>query len=62
MCNFISKAYRDMEPYVCDLARAATLVMEVFDLPELFLFAVSHLDDMTEQFRRNYYANEFLPE
>jgi hypothetical protein len=36
--------------------------MEVFDLPELFLFAVSHLDDMTEQFRRNYYANEFLPE
>jgi hypothetical protein len=36
-------AYRDMEPHVCDLAHAATLAIEVFDQPELFLFAVLNL-------------------
>jgi len=55
------KAYRDMEPHVCNLSHAATLAMEVSDLPELFLFAVSQLDDMVERFKANYYANEFLP-
>jgi len=39
-------AYHDMEPHVCDLARAAELAMEVFDRPDLFLFAVGQLDDM----------------
>ena len=52
-------AYRDMEPHVCDLARAAELAMEVFDRPELFLFAVSQLDDMAQRFRTRYYAEEF---
>jgi hypothetical protein len=46
-----SKAYRDMEPYVGDLVRAA-----------LFLFAVSQLDDMAQRFKANYYKNEFPPE
>jgi hypothetical protein len=54
-----SKAYRDMEPHVGDLSRAAELAMEVFDRPELFLFAVSQLDDMVQQFKANYYAQEF---
>ena len=57
-----SKAYRDMEPYVGDLSRAAELAMEVFDRPELFLFSVSQLDDMAQRFKANYYKNEFPPE
>ncbi len=52
-------AYRDMEPHVCDLARAAELAMEVFDRPDLFLFAVTQLDAMTQRFRTRYYAVEF---
>jgi hypothetical protein len=54
-----AKAYHDMEPYVCDLARAAELAMEIFDRPELFLFAVNQLDDMVQRFRAHYYAEEF---
>ena len=57
-----SKAYHQMEPYVCDLSYAATLAMEVSDLPELFLFAVNQLDDMIERFKANYYAKQFWPE
>jgi hypothetical protein len=57
-----AKAYRDMEPHVCDLARAGELAMEIFDRPELFLFAVNQLDDMVQRFRANYYAEEFPPE
>jgi hypothetical protein len=57
-----SKAYRDMEPYVCNLSYAATLAMEISDVPELFLFAVNQLDDMVERFKANYYAKKFLPE
>jgi hypothetical protein len=57
-----AKAYRDMEPHVCDLARAAELAMEIFERPDLFLFAVNQLDDMVQRFRANYYAEEFAPE
>jgi hypothetical protein len=57
-----SKAYRAMEPYVCNMSYAATLAMEVSDLPELFLFAVNQLDDMIERFKSNYYAERFWPE
>jgi hypothetical protein len=57
-----AKAYRDMEPHVCDLAHAATLAMEVFDQDELFLFAVTQLDEMVQRFRTHYYAEEFKPE
>ena len=52
-------AYRDMEPHVCDLARAAELAMAVFDQEDLFLFAVGQLDDMAQRFRAHYYAEEF---
>ena len=55
-------AYRDMEPRVCDLARAAELAMAVFDQEDLFLFAVTQLDAMTQRFRAHYYAEEFPPE
>ena len=55
-------AYRDMEPHVCDLARAAELAMEVFDRPDLFLFAVGQLDDVAQRFRAHNYAEEFPPE
>ena len=57
-----AKAYHDMESHVCDLAHAATLAMEVFDQPELFLFAVVQLDARTQRFREHYYAEEFSPE
>ena len=56
-----AKAYFDMEPYVCDLARAAELAMEIFDRPDLFLFAVNQLDDMVQRFRARYYAVDFRP-
>jgi hypothetical protein len=54
-----ANVYREMENSVCDLARAATLAMEVFDKPELFLFAVGQLDFMVQRFKARYYAEEF---
>jgi hypothetical protein len=36
--------------------------MEIFDRPELFLFAVGQLDDMVQRFRARYCAEEFPPE
>jgi hypothetical protein len=57
-----AKAYHDMEPHVCDLAHAATLAMEVFDQSELFLFAVTQLEEMVQRFRTHYYTEEFKPE
>ena len=57
--SYALTAYRDMENSVCDLSRAATLAMEVFDKDGLFLFAVGQLDFMVQQFRDRYYAEEF---
>jgi hypothetical protein len=57
-----AKAYSEMESHVCDLARAATLAMVVFDQDDLFLFAVEQLDAMAQRFRAHYYAEEFPPE
>jgi hypothetical protein len=54
-----AKAYSDMENSVCDLSRAATLAMEVFDNDSLFLFAVEQLDFMAQRFKEHYYAEEF---
>jgi hypothetical protein len=54
-----ANAYREMENSVCDLARAGTLAMEVFDKPGLFLFAVGQLDFMVQRFKDRYYAEEF---
>gem|GEM_PF-4891736 len=51
-----------MENSVCDISRAAELATEVFDRPDLFLFAVTQLDDMAQRFRAHYYAEEFKPE
>jgi hypothetical protein len=57
-----AKAYSEMESHVCNLSRAATLAMVVFDEDDLFLFAVEQLDAMAQRFRANYYAEEFPPE
>jgi hypothetical protein len=54
-----AKAYRDMEPHVCDLARAAELAMLASDVEELFLFAVEQFETIAQRFRANYYAEEF---
>jgi hypothetical protein len=57
-----AKAYRDMEPHVCDLARAAELAMLASDDESLFLFAVEQFETMAQRFRANYYAEQFKPE
>ena len=54
-----AKAYRDMEPHVCDLARAAELAMLASDDESLFLFAVEQFETMAQRFRKRYYAEEF---
>jgi hypothetical protein len=54
-----AQAYSEMENSVCDLSRAATLAMEVFDKDGLFLFAVGQLDFMVQRFTDRYYAEEF---
>ena len=57
-----AQAYSDMESHVCDLSMAAELAMETFDNERLFLFEVSQLDALVQQFRKNYYAEQFPPE
>jgi hypothetical protein len=54
-----AKAYRDMEPHVGDLARAAQLAMLASDDEGLFLFAVEQFDTMAQRFRERYYAESF---
>jgi uncharacterized membrane protein YfhO len=54
-----AQAYRDMEPHVCDLARAAELAMLASDDESLFLFAVEQFETMAQRFRKRYYAEEF---
>jgi hypothetical protein len=57
-----NKAYRDMEPHVCDLARAAELAMLASDDESLFLFAVEQFETMAQRFRKRYYAEDFWRE
>jgi len=55
-----AKAYADMEPHLCDLARMGEIAAMMFDKDEgLFVFATTHLDDMLQEFRRRYYAMDF---
>jgi hypothetical protein len=54
-----AKAYRNMEPHVCDLARAAELAMLASDDEGLFLFAVEQFETMAQRLRERYYAEEF---
>jgi hypothetical protein len=56
-----AKAYADMEPHLCDLARMGEIAAMMFDKDEgLFIFATTHLDEMLQEFRRRYYAVDFL--
>jgi hypothetical protein len=55
-----AKAYADMEPHFCDLARMSEIAAMMFDKDEgLFVFATTHLDEMLQEFRRRYYALDF---
>jgi hypothetical protein len=54
-----AKAYFDMEPYVCDLARQARLAMVVSDEEDLFLHVVEQFHDMAQRLQELYYAKEF---
>jgi hypothetical protein len=55
-----AKAYGDMESHVCDLVNMGTIAMDQFDKDKgLFIFAVGKLEDMLNEFRAHYYAEEF---
>jgi hypothetical protein len=55
-----AKAYSDMEAHVCDLVNMGTIAMDQFDKDNgLFVFAVGKLEDMLNEFRARYYAEEF---
>ena len=55
-----AKAYFDMESHVSDLVNMGTIAMDQFDKDkDLFIFAVSKLEDMLNKFKAHYYAEEF---
>jgi hypothetical protein len=55
-----AKAYGDMESHLCDLVSMGTIAMDQFDKDKgLFVFAVGKLEDMLNEFRAHYYAEEF---
>jgi hypothetical protein len=55
-----AKAYADMESHVCDLVSMGMIAMDQFDKDKgLFIFAVGKLEDMLNEFRAHYYAEEF---
>ena len=56
-----AEAYRDMEPHVCDLVKMGTIAIGLFDHPdrELYDFAVYRLSEMLDQFKAQYYTEEF---
>jgi len=55
-----AKAYADMEPHLCDLVNMGTIAMDQFDKNKgLFVFAVGKLEDMLNEFKAHYYAEEF---
>jgi hypothetical protein len=57
-----AKAYFAMEPYVCDLARAAQVAMILHDDDTgLLLFAIDQFNKLAEDLRKRWYAMEFPP-
>ena len=58
-----AKAYSDMEPHLCDVVRMGEIATSLFDCSDqgLFVFAVEHLEEMLQDFRRRYYASDFHP-
>jgi hypothetical protein len=56
-----ANAYADMEPHLCDVVRMGEIAMMLFDSPDqgLFVFAVGHLEEMLQDLRKRYYAEEF---
>lgn len=56
-----AKAYADMEPHLCDVVRMGEIASMLFDNPDqgLFVFAVTHLEDMLLELRQRYYAADF---
>jgi hypothetical protein len=56
-----ANAYSDIEPHLCDVVRMGEIAMMLFDNPDqgLFVFAVGHLEEMLQDLRTHYYAEEF---
>jgi hypothetical protein len=52
-----------MEPYLCDVVRMGEIASLLFDSSDQgqFVFAVTHLEEMLQDFRRRYYASDFQP-
>jgi hypothetical protein len=49
-----------MESHVCDLVNMGAIAMDQFDKDKgLFVFAVGKLEDMLNEFKAHYYAEEF---
>ena len=50
-----------MEPYLCDVVSMGTIASNLFDCadPELYDFAVNHLEEMLNVLRARYYALDF---
>jgi hypothetical protein len=49
-----------MESHVCDLVSMGTIAGDLFDKDKgLFIFAVGRLEDMLNEFKARYYAEEF---
>jgi hypothetical protein len=56
-----AEAYGEMEPHLCDVVRMGEIAASLFDCTDqgLFVFAVTHLEDMLLKLRRRYYASDF---
>ena len=49
-----AQAYRDMEPYLCDVVRMGEIAFSLFDCSDKghFVFAVGHLEEMLLELRK----------
>jgi hypothetical protein len=58
-----AKAYAEMEAHLCDVVRMGEIASMLFDNPDegLFVFAVTHLEDMLHDLKARYYALDFPP-
>jgi hypothetical protein len=58
-----AKAYAEMEPHLCDVVRMGAIASMLFDSPDhgLFVFAVTHLEEMLDDLKARYYALDFPP-
>jgi hypothetical protein len=56
-----TKAYGELEPYLCEVVRMGEIASMLFANPDegLFVFAATHLEEMLLELRRRCYAMDF---